>query len=100
MSAGRATVETHTAESHTVETRTAESHTVETRTDESRAAATEFGVTQTQGTAGEVATHARVVAENNDCGWCGGSLVGETVESDDGRLEVSVTCEECGHDYV
>ncbi|MFB6176974.1 MAG: hypothetical protein ABEI99_07515 [Halobaculum sp.] len=46
-----------------------------------------------------VSTHARVIAENNECKWCGGPLSGR-VESTDGVAEVTVDCDDCGRDYV
>lgn len=47
----------------------------------------------------EVSIHARVIAENNDCKWCGGDLSGR-VENVDGVTKVAVECDDCRRDYV
>ncbi|MEZ3117557.1 hypothetical protein RYH80_16700 [Halobaculum sp. MBLA0147] len=46
-----------------------------------------------------VVEHARVIAARGDCRWCGGSLTGRAVAGPDG-VEASVTCDDCGRDYV
>jgi hypothetical protein len=52
------------------------------------------------GPSDRVTLHARVVAERNDCEWCDGNLTGRAVPTADRGSEVSVTCDDCGHDYV
>ncbi len=46
-----------------------------------------------------VSIHARVIAEANDCKWCGGDLSGR-VETAAGSATAAVTCDDCGRDYV
>lgn len=46
------------------------------------------------------AIHAQIIAERNDCKWCGGCLSGEAVERADGTVAAAVDCEDCGRKYV
>jgi hypothetical protein len=53
------------------------------------------GLTPTETADGAAAAHARVIAADRSCRWCGGRL---HAGADDGT--VAVVCTDCGRDFV